>query len=240
MGRVFSWAAERLGASRVVSLDHFVWILNRAKATEIQSEWQKNGTPPLPFEKTAAWQPDKLPGKRGYDLAHKVLNSSAEFYVGDFMNIDCEAIDGPFDVVFFLGVLYHMRNPLSALEKVASVTKELAVIETEAFSPNYFTDHSLCQFFERDELGGDFTNWWVPTQKALVGMCRAAGFRRIEVILGAPKQPEIMTLPEAKTFLRKVKRSGGHVLREFGLFPQLPGPPEPHIRYYRAVVHAWK
>ncbi len=236
----YTWTAERLGASRVVSLDHFVWMLNREKATQIQSEWQKNGTTPIPFESTAAWEPDKLPGKRGYDLACKVFNSQAESYIGDYLTVDYEELGGPFDVVFYLGVLYHMRNPILALEKVAAATKEVAIIETEACLPNYFTDETLCQFFERDELNGDFTNWWIPTEKAIVGLCRAAGFSRVKIVQGAPKLPQPSTLPEANTFLQKVKRAGGHVLREFDLLPQLPKPPEPHIQYYRAIVHAWK
>lgn len=236
----FSWTAERLGASRIVSLDHFVWSLNRAKAMELQSDWHKNGTDPMPLEDTAAWEPDTLPGKRGYDLAHKALNSQAEFHIGDFLDVSIEEIDGPFDVVFYLGVLYHMRNPMLSLEKVAAATKGVAIIETAAIVPNYFTDRSLCEFFERDELADDFTNWWVPTEQALIGMCRAAGFRRVEVVQKAPEIIQPVTLPEAKTFLQKVKRAGGHVLREFDLLPQIPGPLEPHIRHYRAIVHAWK
>ena len=37
---------------------------------------------------------------------------------------------GVFDVVFLLGVLYHLRHPLLALEKVASVTKETLILST--------------------------------------------------------------------------------------------------------------
>ncbi len=39
---------------------------------------------------------------------------------------------GQFDVVLYLGVLYHMKEPLVCLERVRAVTKEVAVIETEA------------------------------------------------------------------------------------------------------------
>jgi len=38
---------------------------------------------------------------------------------------------GSFDVVLFLGVLYHLRHPLLALERVAAVTGELLILETE-------------------------------------------------------------------------------------------------------------
>ena len=39
---------------------------------------------------------------------------------------------GQFDVVLYLGVLYHMKEPLTCLERLRAVTKEVAVIETEA------------------------------------------------------------------------------------------------------------
>lgn len=236
----YTWTAERLGAGRVVSLDHFAWSLNRPKAMELQSLWRETGTGPIPFEETVAWEPAVLPGKRGYDLAHNVLNSNAECHVGNFMGIDYDALGGPFDVVLWLGVLYHMRNPLLALQQVAEATREVAIIETEAFTSTCFADHALCKFLERDELWDDFTNWWVPTEKALVDLCRAAGFRQVEVVQGAPRLTQRRSPPEAKTAFQKVRRAGGHVLREFNVLPPSAGPPIPRIEHYRAIAHAWK
>jgi len=43
---------------------------------------------------------------------------------------DVAALGERFDLVLFLGVLYHMRHPLLALEKVASVTAGQLVVET--------------------------------------------------------------------------------------------------------------
>jgi tRNA (mo5U34)-methyltransferase len=182
----YTFAAERLGASRVVSLDHFVWSLDRRKATEIGSRWRDESLPLCPYEETDAWRPDTLPGKRGYDLAHKVLGSRAEWVIEDFLEAN---LGETFDVVLFMGIVYHMKNPLAALEKACSFTKHVAVIESHAMESACFEGRALAEFFERDELAGDFSNWWVFNEKALVGMCRAAGFRRVEVARGYPTNP---------------------------------------------------
>ncbi|MBK7857728.1 MAG: hypothetical protein IPJ65_03675 [Archangiaceae bacterium] len=226
----YSWASERLGARRVVSLDHFVWSLDRRRASELLADWSHRNVAPVPFEKTDAWQPATLPGKRGYDLAHRVLASKAESVVADFMDVDFEAIGGPFDVVLWLGVLYHMRHPLLALERIYRATRELAVIETEAVDFPSSGDVALCEFFERGELAGDVTNWWAPNDKALVALCRAAGFSRVERVRGIADE---RALPADASPLRRIRRLAGDSLRATGLRRR-------PVQRYRAIVHAWK
>jgi tRNA (mo5U34)-methyltransferase len=111
------------------------------------------------------------------------------------MEIDLTPL-GTFDMVPFLGVLYHMRHPLVALQRVCMLTKGLAVIETEAVALPGFEDRAVCEFFEGDGLYGDPTNWWAPNAKALEGLCRAAGFRRAEVL----RVPDEGTLPRGAVY----------------------------------------
>jgi tRNA (mo5U34)-methyltransferase len=226
----FSWAVERLGAARVVALDHFVWATDLQLAGQLAQDWHTLGSPPKLFETTEAWKPVELPGKRGYDLAHRVLKSRVETCVGNFMDMDCAALGGPFDVVLWLGVLYHMRHPLLAMEKVAAATKRLAIIETEALEIAGLGQHAWMEFFERDELAHDFTNWWAPNEKALVGLCRAAGFRRVDVIQGAPT-----LAAETGSVWRRLRHSGRQAISKLGRLEN----PVP-IKRYRAILHAWK
>ena len=107
--------------------------------------------------------------------------------MADFMTLDLEEL-GSFDVVLFLGVLYHMRHPLLALERLAGVTGELAVIETYAAVYPGLEHHAMCEFFEGQELGDDPTNWWGPNLEAITGMCRAAGFTTVDVVQGPPSE----------------------------------------------------
>lgn len=166
----YAFAAERLGAARVVALDHHVWSIDRSTADARQ-----------PGE----WRPDTLPGKRGFDLAREALGSRVEPVVADFMEIDLSTL-GTFDVVLFLGVLYHLRHPLRALERLAAVTKEVAVIETEAVELPGSGHRAFCEFFEHEHRG-DPTNWWAPNERALVALCRTAGFADVNVLTRAPR-----------------------------------------------------
>jgi tRNA (mo5U34)-methyltransferase len=86
---------------------------------------------------------------------------------------------GQFDVVLFLGVLYHTRYPLEMLERVASLTRGVMVLETESFTLARSSGRSLGEFFEADELAGDDSNWWSLTEPAIAGMCRSSGFASV-------------------------------------------------------------
>ena len=182
----FSFAAERLGASRVVALDHYVWSLNLAEQRRYYEDCLAKGIPAEPFEDVPGlWDAQGLPGKRGFDCAHEVLRSIVEPVVADFMEMDLYTL-GRFDVVFYLGVLYHMRHPLLALERLARVTAGSAFIETQAVEFEGISRVAACEFFPSSELRGDPSNWWCPTVPALISMCREAGFARVELIAGSP------------------------------------------------------
>ena len=186
---LYSFEAERLGAARVVALDHYAWSLDLEKTSAYWAEFIGAGRP-LPEWHTMpdVWHPDTLPGKKGFDTAHRALNSKVEAVVADFQTVDLDAL-GTFDVVFYLGVLYHMRDPLGSLQRVARVTRELAVIETAGIVVPGREDLALCEFYPTNELGNDPTNWWAPNARALEGLCLAAGFRGAEVLSKPGRRP---------------------------------------------------
>ena len=128
-----------------------------------------------------------VPGRRGFEIAHEALNSKVEPVEVAIDDLDPAAL-GTFDVVLFLGVLYHMRHPLRALEKVAALTDRLLIVESHALFLPGLEERAICEFYEGDELFGDTTNWWGPNAAALIGLIRAAGFRRAELVgtIGGP------------------------------------------------------
>src|SRR5437870_3991847 len=128
---------------------------------------------------------DTLPGKQGFDTARRLLGSRVESVVGDFMTMDLSAL-GRFDVVLFLGVLYHLREPFEALRRLATVTGGLAVVESVCAVVPGMEHHAIAEFLESDELNGDPTNWWAPNRKALMAFARAAGFGRVECPVAPP------------------------------------------------------
>ena len=120
-------AAER----PVVALDHYVWGVDIAAREQYWNECRELGTlPDHGRDPTDFWRPD-LPGRRGFELAKEVLDSNVEPVVADFATVDLDSV-GTFDVVLYLGVLYHMKEPLRCLERLRGVTREVAVIETAA------------------------------------------------------------------------------------------------------------
>src|SRR5262245_6938091 len=129
----YSFLAERNGATRVVALDHYVWGVDIPAREQYWNECRERGTlPDQTRDLTDFWRPD-LPGRRGFELAKEVLESSVEPFLADFATVDIDSV-GIFDVVLYLGVLYHMKEPLQCLERVRGVTREVAVIETAAIS----------------------------------------------------------------------------------------------------------
>ena len=146
----YSFEAERRGASRVLAVDNV--------------EWVGKGWPS---------------GRQGFDLAREVLGSAVEDRVIDVLELSPETV-GTFDLVLFLGVLYHVRHPLLALERIASVTRERLILETHV-------DLSLGRrpamaFYPGLEVNYDPTNWWGPNPAAVMSMLRSVGFSRVEAV----------------------------------------------------------
>jgi tRNA (mo5U34)-methyltransferase len=184
----YTFMAEGAGASRVVALDHYVWSVDYKKATEYTTRQLASGQPIRAFHTVPElWDPAGLPGKRGFDLVHRLLNSRAEVVVGDFMTMDLSAL-GTFDAVLFLGVIYHLEEPLRALRRVRQLTHGFAAIETEAVLLPGPPGRPLWQFVDAAQLNDDPTIWWVPTAEGLRAMCLAAGFSRAEIATGPPKR----------------------------------------------------
>ncbi len=97
------------------------------------------------------------------------------------MTMDLDRL-GTFDVVLYSGVLYHMRDPLRALERVAQVTAGSAFIESHVVVLKGHEQLPAAVFYETIELDGDITNWWGPTIPGAQALCRAAGFRNVQLL----------------------------------------------------------
>jgi tRNA (mo5U34)-methyltransferase len=180
----YAFRAERAGASRVAVLDHYVWSVDPDAYGRLYLEHVSAGrTPPAPHE-SDLWDPERLPGRWRFDTARQLLGSKVQAIAADFMDCDLEEL-GSWDVVLYLGVLYHMEDPLRAMRRVAAVTRRQVIVETEAVVvPG--RPEPLWRFFPGGELNHDRTNWWVPNLAALLALLGAAGFSAAEVLSGEP------------------------------------------------------
>jgi tRNA (mo5U34)-methyltransferase len=149
----FSFEAERRGAARVVAVDPACW-------------------------REPAWGPNGWGTRRGFDLAHETLGSKVETLDVDIAAIDPSTV-GAFDVVLFLGVLYHLPDPWPVLTAVAGVARERLILETHV--DLLHVRRPAVAFYPDDELASDESNYWGPNVAMLVAELRALGFRRITV-----------------------------------------------------------
>lgn len=113
--------------------------------------------------------------------AHEARNSKVEYRILDVMELSPREL-GYFDIVLFLGVLYHLKHPLLGLEKVCELTRDLAIIESYVTDdPAAIHGYPRMEFYERDELGEQLDNWFGPSPECLFGLCRTAGFARVDL-----------------------------------------------------------
>jgi len=118
---------------------------------------------------------------------------------------DVAQLGEKFDIVLFMGVLYHLRHPLLALDLIREhVTRDLFVFQSmQRGSSEMMPVKSDYQFWQTDifdnpafprmyfiehRYAGDPTNWWVPNRACAEAMLRSAGF-------------EIEAHPEAEVFV---------------------------------------
>ena len=146
-------------------------------------------------------------------LAQARLAAEAlEFGDVEFRNLsvfDIGAIGEQFDLVIFMGVFYHLRHPLLALDLIREhVARDMLLFQTmqqgsndvldvpedhpfhmpgTTQPPAYFDDpaYPRMHFIER-EFAHDWTNWWAPNAACSQAMLRAAGFT-----IEAHPEPEV-------------------------------------------------
>jgi tRNA (mo5U34)-methyltransferase len=110
---------------------------------------------------------------------------------------DLGDLDETFDIVLFLGVLYHLRYPLLGLDLVAEKVRGTLVLQTLTMplgSHDGLTPPDLpmdardalrqidwpAMAFVEHHLAGDHTNWWAPSAGAVEAMVRTTGLRVVE------------------------------------------------------------
>lgn len=130
----------------------------------------------------------------GFATAREILGSNVEYRMDNVYNLAPERY-GIFDVVLFMGVLYHLRKPLAALDSIRSVMKAGALLfvgtmmideyvllpdgtvtTLDAINPILKTI-PLWQSYPGDALNGDYTNCSAPNLRGLEVALHEAQFR---------------------------------------------------------------
>jgi tRNA (mo5U34)-methyltransferase len=110
-----------------------------------------------------------------FQLAHELLGSKAR-YVPDLGVYDIRRLGvSDFDIVLFLGVIYHLKHPLLALSRLRQVMSDGAIIVVE--SETLPTEENVAQFYYREPYKQDHSNWWIPSLRVLREWVECSYFR---------------------------------------------------------------
>jgi tRNA (mo5U34)-methyltransferase len=124
-------------------------------------------------------------------FAAEALGMAIEFR--ELSVYDVGLLGEKFDVVLFMGVLYHLRHPLLALDLIHEhVAKDLLVFQSmqrgaarvQKVEENYeFWEERIFDratwpklHFVEQRYADDPTNWWIPNRACVEAMLRSAGF----------------------------------------------------------------
>jgi tRNA (mo5U34)-methyltransferase len=128
-------------------------------------------------------------------FAAEVVGVNVEF--GKLSVYQLPSLGETFDVVLFMGVLYHLRHPLLALDILHDyVARDLLVFQSmlrgspdiAPFARDYaFTDTGHFDdpryprlYFVEQRYAHDPTNWWIPNRACAEAMLRSAGFDPVD------------------------------------------------------------
>lgn len=134
---------------------------------------------------------DSMAEETGFEIVKDLLDSKVELRRLNVYDLDPEQL-GTFDLVLFLGVLYHLRDPMLALDKIWGVSRGRLIVETQMIDEAVLVGSGqfkkladfdpeleripLMQFYPGDSLNDDPTNVWAPNKVCLAAMLEEAGF----------------------------------------------------------------
>jgi tRNA (mo5U34)-methyltransferase len=138
-----------------------------------------------------------LPTVTGFSVVANILNSRVPYKVDNIYALSAEKY-GKFDIVLCLGLIYHLRNPMLALDIIRSLCKPDALLFVESaimtdlfyrlsdvlhrlmqigLGRRIIPDNTMWRFLPLGTLNNDGTNCWLPSLEGLKSALEAAEFR---------------------------------------------------------------
>jgi tRNA (mo5U34)-methyltransferase len=106
----------------------------------------------------------------GFAVAAELLGSRVTYFQRNLYELTAAEF-GTFDIVLFLGLLYHLPDPLGALRAVRNVTRQRMILETLVLDFGSELDElPLMRFFAGSSWAGDPTNYWGPNVRCVEEM----------------------------------------------------------------------
>lgn len=188
----WTFEALRRGAKEVIAIDDFSDNLGVAKISR-ENKWKT------------------------FDLCREAFGYTEEKCKRIEMSVyDIEKL-GHFDIVFFFGTVYHLKNPYLALEKISAICDGEIYIESaicDDYSPyrgglnkGYPNNDMVMEFYPGKQCSDNENNWWYPTLQCLGAMVESVGFKNIQAwgLTDTPKD-----LNECRGFIYGSKTGAGN------------------------------
>lgn len=123
------------------------------------------------------WRLPAFRGRETFELARSCLGLDDRVRAAEIDPTDLPGPLRPSDVVLFLGVFYHLYDPIDVLVKVASLAHQALVVETH--QDLLGLGRPAMAFYPRDELNGDGSNWWGPNTECMLELLTSQGFETV-------------------------------------------------------------
>lgn len=144
----FSFECERRGAESVFAVDHHFW-----------------GFSGMPRSSYAS-----------FDLARELLRSGVAPFSLDLENEDLD-FGHLFDLALALGLIYHLKNPVSVLTKIRNALRPAGgkiILETHLACLD--VEEPTARLYPNADFNNDCTTYWGPNVPCVLGWMRLAGF----------------------------------------------------------------
>lgn len=129
-------------------------------------------------------------------FVRKVLGLDIDYQRMSVYDLDPREL-GQFDVTLALGLIYHCKHLVLALEKLFLVTRELLVLETAIYPPEEAPEsfvyaeggtrpklHPIAYVENLPDAKEAVFNWFLPSTAALTALLKNVGFDEVSVLPG--------------------------------------------------------
>lgn len=125
-------------------------------------------------------------GTNGFTIAADLLGSSATLVEMSVYDIDL--LEGEFETILLINVLYHLRHPALAIDKIYSKLTSGGKLYIKSHYHQDFrigpfgfdiTKKPFAKFYEGSELNNDPSNWWGLNRRCIEALLGSAGFMKI-------------------------------------------------------------
>jgi Methyltransferase domain len=156
MDGFWAFEMERRGAAEVVAVD-----LSSVDDLDWPPQWRTRVEPTI----------DETKSQR-FELARSALSSDVHRIERSVYELDTDM--GQFDLAFCGDLLVHLKDPITALQRVRRVCRGSAIIANPVKRFRFFRRRPVAEFDGIDEF-----QWWLLSEASLERMMRAAGFARV-------------------------------------------------------------